>query len=140
MHWNSQFWWRHVRPPCMCGAHTTFSCINYVTISRHRLTCTCTPLWDFSVRVRASPYGFLTVSKTSEALWGLHAVSQTSEALWVFLPFRGEWRHLGFSVRLAAMDTFWVLCLTVWVFIYLFIYLLLYLNIYLFVYLFIFMF
>ena len=122
-------------PPCMYGAHTTSSCINYVTISWHRLTCTCTPLWVFSVRVRASPYGifdrfedewslmgFHAVSQTSKALWGSHAVSRTSEALWdlhavsqaseallVFIPFRGEWRHLGFSVRFTAMDTFWVL-------------------------------
>ena len=121
--------------PLYVCAHTTFSCINYVTISRHRLTCTCTPLWDFSVRVRASPYGifdrfedewslmgfacrfadewcltgFACRFADEWSLMGFHAVSQTSEALWVFIPFRGEWRYLGFSVCFTAMDTFWVL-------------------------------
>ena len=43
------------------------------------------PLYGFSAYVYVHPLmGFLTVSKTSEALWGFHAVSQTSEALWVF--------------------------------------------------------
>ena len=93
----------YVRPPCMCGAHRTFSCINYVTISRHRLTCTCIPsLYGFSAYVYvnrpASLMGFLTVSKTSEALWGCHAVSHTSKALWGFAcRFADEWSLMGFA-------------------------------------------
>ena len=48
------------------------------------LTCICTPLWVFSVRVRASPYGIFGRFEDEWSLWGFHAVSQTSEALWVF--------------------------------------------------------
>ena len=96
--------------------------------------------------LRASPYGILTVSKTSEALWGFWPFRRRVKPYGVFMPFRrrvksygffipfhGEWHHLGFSVRFAAMDTFWVLriirgVLNItcvfdrWVFIYLFIY------------------
>ena len=131
------------------------------------LTCTCIPLWVFSVRVRASPYGifgrfedewslmgFLAVSKTSEALWGFHAVSQTSEALWVFLTvswwvtpfgifssFRSDGHLLSFWVHSRRLDHY----VCVWPFEYLFIYLSIYLFIpysliYLNIYLFVYLF
>ena len=45
------------------------------------LTCTCTPLWVFSVRARASPYGIFGRSEDEWSLMGLLAVSKTSEVL-----------------------------------------------------------
>ena len=67
------------------------------------------PLYGFSAYVYVHP------------LMGFLAVSRRVKPYGIFMPFRrrvegfsyrfvhGEWRHLGFSVRFAAMDTFWVL-------------------------------
>ena len=51
--------------------------------------------------------GFLTVSKTSEALWGLHAVSQTSEALWGLHAVSQTSEALWVFYRFVVSDAIW---------------------------------
>ena len=106
------------------------------------LTCTCTPLWVFSVCVRASPYG---IFDRFEDEWSLMGFS---------CRFADEWSLMGFSYRFVVSDAIWDfqfvsqrwtlfefwgsfesfrplrVCLTVWVFTYLLKYLFICLFVY----------
>ena len=59
------------------------------------LTCTCNPLWVFSVRVRASPYGIFGRFKDE---WSL---------MWFSCRFADEWSLMGFSYRFVVSDAIW---------------------------------
>ena len=57
--------------------------------------CTCTPLWVFSVRVRASPYGIFGRYEDDWSLMGFSC------------RFADEWSLVGFSYRFVVSDAIW---------------------------------
>ena len=96
-------------------------------------TCTCTPLWVFSVRVRASPYGIFDRFADEWSLMGFSYRFVVSDAIWDFQCVWQRWTPFEFWESFPAFYHY----VCVWLFEYLFIYLFIYSFTSIFIYLFI---